>query len=136
MVEQHPRACVALLLLPYSTPPGQIPNPAKDVQRLLLSMGVVTIKQECGVGNPSTRRRGDQVTFQSSLGPEGPPCFVCTRLGLAVVGPTWYWRLLPIHRGPGTSGPRGTHLLAHLSQLPQPCDSPALGAKAAQGRGM
>ena len=59
-----------------------------------------------------TRSLGDQETFQSSSGPEGPQSFACTRLGLAVRGPTWCWRLSAIWREPGTSGPRAGHMLA------------------------
>lgn len=59
--------------------------------------------------------------------------FVCTRLGIAVRGSAWIWRLSshPV----GTRhyrSKRGAHLLAHPPQLPQPHPIRALGPKAAQ----
>ena len=53
--------------------------------------------------NSSSRRLGDQVLFLSSSGPEGPLSIVCTRLGWAVRGPTWIWRLESHPQGMGQS---------------------------------
>ena len=56
-----------------------------------------------GAARNSSRRLGDQVLFLSSSGPEGPLSVVCTRLGWAVGGPTWIWRLESHPRGTGQS---------------------------------
>lgn len=53
--------------------------------------------------NSSSRRLGDQVLFLSSSGPEGPLSIVYTRLGWAVRGPTWIWRLESHPQGMGQS---------------------------------
>ena len=58
------------------------------------------------------------------------------RLGLVVGGSAYSGHCHPVHRGPGITGPRGSHLLAHPSKLLQPHDSPDLGTKAIQAPGM
>ena len=59
--------------------------------------------------------------------------FVCTRLGIAVRGSAWIWRLSSHPEGTRHyRSKRGAHLLAHTPQLPQPHPIRALGPKTAQ----
>ena len=70
-----------------------------------------------------------------SQGSTIPPSLECTCLGLAVSGPALLLTLSSCSPGTGHYKPKGPvnvicwHM---LQQLPQPCDSPNLGTKAAQ----
>ena len=87
--------------------------------------------------NSSSRGLGDQVLFLSSSGPEGPLSVVCTRLGWAVGGPTWIWRLWACAEGNKHSRSIGQGSLAGTSSPDhQPHVSPSLGTKPAQASGM
>ena len=99
-----PRASVSPFLPPY--PSSRVnPNPCKCAAvRGLSSIGRITVSSEAGGGDPSPRRRGDQVTPQRTCNPEAPSSFGCTDLGL-VVG--WPWGPWSCAEEPGTSGPRG-----------------------------
>ena len=98
--EERPKGLCLVPSSPLPFTPRRNPSPSKTAAlRALSSIGGVTLRKEVGGGNPTTRRHGDQVTFQNSSSPEGGPFFGWTRLGLAFEGPTWIWRLWFTCRG-------------------------------------
>ena len=90
MLEQTPKGLCLISLSPFPftlSPPPPKPNPCETATlRALSSVGGTNLRKEAGGGNPSIRRRGDQVSSQCSSKPKGPPSFGCTRLGLSVEG--------------------------------------------------
>jgi len=80
-----------------------------------------------------TRRGGDEVTFQISSRPKGPPSCGCPSRVLAAPGLGRLW-----FHAEGTRHYRskGTRFLVHPPQHPVFHDSPALGLKSAQAPGM
>lgn len=79
------------------------------------------------------RRGGDEVTFQISSRPKGPPSFGCPSPVLAApaLGRLWFHA-----EGTRHDGSKATHFLVHPPQHPAFHDSPALGPKSAQAPGM
>ena len=108
------------------------PNPCKTATlRVLTSGGGATLRKEAGGGHLSTRRRGDQVTFQCPSSPHGPQFFGSTSLGIAVGGSVWIWRLWshPERTRPCRSQRRGS--LAGTS--PPSSNSPTQSSLGTQG---
>lgn len=115
---------------------GDIPSMQKLAGMLWSKVGV-TLRKEGGGGNPSSRRPADQVPPSQVCVSRvhHPTILECTCLGLAVSGPALLLTLSSCSPGTGHYKPKGPvnvicwHM---LQQLPQPCDSPNLGTKAAQ----
>ena len=56
-----------------------------SLQRVLL-LSWTPLRKESGGRNPTTGSPGDQISFQSSSDPKGPPSLGCLRRGVAVEG--------------------------------------------------
>lgn len=67
---------------PISCTPREIPSPPQTaLLKVLRYSGGATARKVSAGGNPPSRKLRDQVPFQSSFSPEGPPFGGCTRLG-------------------------------------------------------
>ena len=120
---------VSLHFFSLNLQPGANPNPSRSSAEGTVIRRWGDPKEGGWRWEPSTRRRGEQMTFQSSFDPQDPPAFGCPRLHLDVVGLTWIWKLWFNAEGTRHYTSKRALGLSHPSQLLQPQNSPALGSR-------